>query len=199
MSIDKDWTPGFGEIVTWFAMDKAGAIAVMVNNCFGRLPAVLLALPDLEPKLDRLSEYMWEESAEFDNYPENKQGKTILGLYSARTYRHLALRAEVEALIGEHSSAHLALTEYNLPSIKGFYVYHGVEGSVPNEDYPVGYQGQSQIGDYFRYLLPTVTAGINDIPAPLRGCIAVCESFEFSELSFWPSDLVDTYFSQLYV
>ena len=25
MSINRDWVPGFGEIVTWFAMDKAGA------------------------------------------------------------------------------------------------------------------------------------------------------------------------------
>lgn len=198
MSINKDWVPGFGEIVTWFAMDRAGAIAVMVNNCFGRLPAVLLALPDVESKLDRLSEYLWEESVEFDTYPESKQGETILGLYSARTYRHLARRADVEAFIGERSSAELALTEYNVPSVKGFYVYHGVEGSLPNEDYPVGYEGQSQIGDYFRYLLPTITASIEDIPAPLRGCIAVCESFEFSERSFWSSDWVDAYFRTLY-
>ena len=35
MVIDEQWVAGFGEIVTWFAMDKAGAIAVMVNNCFG--------------------------------------------------------------------------------------------------------------------------------------------------------------------
>ncbi|SEC99779.1 hypothetical protein SAMN04490185_2528 [Pseudomonas frederiksbergensis] len=34
MTLNKYWRPGFGELITWFAMDKNGAVAVMVNNCF---------------------------------------------------------------------------------------------------------------------------------------------------------------------
>jgi len=65
MSLNKDWQPGFGEIITWFAMDKNGLIAVMVNNCFGRLPSVLLDVPDLEAQLDRINEFMWEDVVRF--------------------------------------------------------------------------------------------------------------------------------------
>ncbi|MFB6407934.1 hypothetical protein ACOUV0_09065 [Acinetobacter baumannii] len=52
-----DWEPGFGEIFTWFAMDKNGKIAVMVNNCWGWLPEALLVMPNFEDLLDDLNEY----------------------------------------------------------------------------------------------------------------------------------------------
>lgn len=199
MSIDKNWVPGFGEIVTWYAMDKTGAFAIMVNNCFGRLPTVLLDLPELESKLDRLSEYIWEESREYNQYPQNKNGHTILDQYSACSYRYLGSRADVEFWVSTRSSAASKLTEYSLPAIKGFYLYHGVEGSVPGDDYPVGHQGESDMGDYFRYLVPSIKGIIDDIPKLLRECIAICEDLEFSELSFVPSDLIDDYFCKLYV
>ena len=43
-----NWKPEFGAIFTWFAMDKNGKIAVMVNNCFGDLPKALLSINNVE-------------------------------------------------------------------------------------------------------------------------------------------------------
>lgn len=62
-----DWEPGFGEIFTWFAMDKNEKIAVMVNNCWGRLPEALLVIPNFEDLLDDLNEYKWQESEKIYN------------------------------------------------------------------------------------------------------------------------------------
>ncbi|WP_177474927.1 MULTISPECIES: hypothetical protein [unclassified Pseudomonas] len=198
MTLGKYWKPGFGELITWFAMDKNGAIAVMVNNCFGALPAALLELPDLDEKLDGFNKFMWEESAGFNNCPENKNGQTILDLYSACTYRHTTSRQEVENWVCERSLFGGELTEYSIPSIKGFYVFHGVEGSVPGEDFPVGYDGPTVMGDYFRYLMPSIFAGIEDIPIELRGLIAVSDSLEFSKIPVLFSERIDCLFSHTY-
>ncbi|MFV4889657.1 hypothetical protein Q5E69_012640 [Acinetobacter baumannii] len=70
-----DWEPGFGEIFTWFAMDKNGKIAVMVNNCWGRLPEALLVIPNFEDLLDDLNEYKWQESEKYASYPAEKMEK----------------------------------------------------------------------------------------------------------------------------
>ncbi|OLY74447.1 hypothetical protein AU074_26230 [Pseudomonas sp. ATCC PTA-122608] len=198
MTIDEHWIPGFGGVVTWFAMDKAGAIAIMVNNCFGPLPTVLLEVADVEQKLDSLSEYLWEESESYKEYPEAKNGKAILDLYSAYAYRHLVSKTEVEAWIAHRSSPQIRLTEYNLPAIKGVYLYHAIEGSVPGEDYPSGYDGESEMGDYFRYLVPSVKANIEDIPFELRGIIVVSETLKFSDVRFWSGTSVDEHFSRMY-
>ncbi|MBP5077093.1 hypothetical protein HUS84_24585 [Pseudomonas chlororaphis] len=198
MVLNKDWTPGFGELVTWFAMDKCGAIAVMVNNCFGSLPTVLLNMPGIDEGLDALNEFMWEESERFTEYPENKKGQTILDSYSAYSYRHTLSRQEVESWVSERSSFDSRLTEYSIPSIKGFYMYHGVEGSLPGEDFPKGYDGPTVMGDYFRYLMPSVFARIEDIPVELRGFVAVSDSLEFSKTPLIRSESVDGLFSKIY-
>lgn len=36
--LNKDWCSEFGVVYTWFAMDKNGRVAVIVNNYFGDLP-----------------------------------------------------------------------------------------------------------------------------------------------------------------
>ncbi|RON39148.1 hypothetical protein BK666_28295 [Pseudomonas frederiksbergensis] len=198
MTLDKYWKPGFGELITWFAMDKYGAIAVMVNNCFGALPSVLLGISDVDRDLDRFNEFMWEESTEFSRYPENKKGVAFLDLYSAYAYRHTASRQEVESWIAARSMFDGKLTEYSLPSIKGYYVFHGVEGTMPGEDFPVGYDGVSVTGDYFRYLMPSVFAGIEDIPVGLRSLIAVSDSLDFSKDAIICSDHIDYLFTHLF-
>ena len=68
--LNKDWIPGFGSIYTWFAMDKNGRIAVLVNNCWGNLPQSVLNIPNAELLLDDLNEYMWEESKYIHEYPK---------------------------------------------------------------------------------------------------------------------------------
>jgi hypothetical protein len=180
MSLNKDWQPGFGEIITWFAMDKNGLIAVMVNNCFGRLPPVLLDVPGLEAKLDGINEFLWEESSGFTDYPENKAGRTLLDMYSFRRYRNIHSRKDVELIVLERAGFDQKLSEYSIPSIKGFYVYHALESSSPGEDYPVGYEGKASNGDYFRFLVPTVPAGIEDFPESLRSLVVVSDTLDFT-------------------
>lgn len=198
MSLNEDWKPGFGEIITWFAMDRNGLIAVMVNNCFGKLPAVLLAVSDLEEKLDRLNEYMWEESGGCAAYPDNKKGSTSLDLYSSYRFGVSTSRQEVELLVSERSSYNTRLVEYAIPSIKGFYVYHAVEGSVSGEDYPVGYKDSTEMGDYFRFLVPTVKAGIEDFPEELRAAIVISDILDFTSDRVLLGSEVDRDFSRLY-
>ncbi|WP_437610824.1 hypothetical protein [Erwinia sp. V71] len=150
--LNKNWTPEFGRIITWFAMDKRGRIAVMVNNCFGNLPDALLSIADTECLLDQLTDYLWEESQIFTAYPPNKKGKTILDLYSATQFSHMRNEQDVACWIGARSGHEHHIREHNIPSVKGFYLYYGVEGSYPGEDYPVGYNGYTVMGDYFRFL-----------------------------------------------
>lgn len=195
MSLNIDWHPRFAEIVTWFAMDKNGRIAVMVNNCFGRLPSVLLGVPDLEAKLDGINEFMWEESSRFIDYPENKAGRTLLDMYSFRRYRNADSRKDVELIILERSGFDKKLSEYSIPSIKGFYVYQAVESSVPGEDYPVGYKGKTVAGDYFRFLVPTVHAGIEDFPGELRSLVVVSDTLDFTADQVIASDSIDLAFN----
>ena len=47
-----NWEPGFGTIFTWFAMDKLGRVAVMVNNCWGWLPNARLSIDNFESLFD---------------------------------------------------------------------------------------------------------------------------------------------------
>ncbi len=196
--LDEHWVPGFGEIVTWFAMDRHGRIAVMVNNCFGTLPKALLRMAGVERGLDQLNEYMWGESNEFSSVPENKKGKTKLDCYSAVVYRDVLSRYEVEQLVLEGSASDLNVIEYSLPSVRGYFVYHAVEGAEEGQDYPVGYEGLSKNGDYFRYLVPTVYAGIEDFPCPLRRFIAVSDKADFEEDRLFGSEWVDTLFIEMY-
>ncbi|MCX8640825.1 hypothetical protein J3U37_11980 [Gilliamella sp. B3172] len=192
------WKPEFGTIYTWFAMDKFGRIAVMVNNCFGNLPKALLSINNLELLLDQLTDYMWEESEIFKSYPKNKCGRTVLDLYSGLRFDYLPTRKDVEQLIQERSHYEQKPIECNLPSRKGFFVYHGIEGSFEGEDYPVGFNGNTKMGDYFRYLIPTVYASIEDFPEELRHGIAVSDMVDFTTDRLLDNDKINEYFPRMY-
>ena len=47
-NLDKDWRPEFGLIYTWYAMDKEGKIAMMINNNWGDLPKALLYIEGID-------------------------------------------------------------------------------------------------------------------------------------------------------
>lgn len=190
----ENWQPNFGEIVSWFAMDKNGYIALMVNNCFGDVPRVLLGMPDAEIGLDLLNEYMWEESQVYKVYPRKNNGKTVLDLYSSCVYKDFGSREIVEKWIGERSASDQGLREYNLPSIKGLFVYHAVEGSYPGQDYPVGYSGETEMGDYFRYLMPTVFCTIDDFPVQLRKFIMISKEANFCEDRIFKKSSINNFF-----
>ncbi|AKJ42462.1 hypothetical protein [Pragia fontium] len=193
-----NWKPEFGTIFTWFAMDKFGRIAVMVNNCFGDLPKALLSINNVESLLDQLTDYMWEESEIFKLYSDNKCGCTILDLYSGLRFDYLPTRKDVEQLIQERSHYEQKPIECNLSSRKGFFVYHGIEGSVEGEDYPVGYDGETKMGDYFRYLMPTIYASIEDFPEELRHGVAVSDTVDFTTDRLFDNDKINEYFPRMY-
>lgn len=192
----ENWQPGFGTIFTWFAMDKNGKIAVMVNNCWGWLQCALLSINNFENLLDGLNEYKWEESERFSNYPSNKRGKTILDLYSSLVHRNEKSRKGIENWVNLKQSE--SLNEINMPARKGFFIYHGVEGSFEGEDYPVGYDGKTKMGDYFRYLMPTIYASIEDFPKELRHGIAVSEVIDFTVDRLLDNDRISEYFPRMY-
>ncbi len=193
--LNKDWTPGFGTIYTWFAMDKNGLIAVMVNNCWGDIPKCLLKIPDLEFLLDDINEYMWEESKKYINYPENKNGKVELDLYSSLFFKKFKNKEEyIEWVFKER----MTLSHEMLPSIKGFFVYYAVEGDNEGDDYPIEYDGPTKMGDYYRYLLPTIYASINDFPKELWHGIAVSDTLDFTKDRLLDNSKINSYFLRNY-
>jgi len=191
-----DWEPSFGSIFTWFAMDKNGKIAIMVNNCWGWLPNALLSISNFDFLLDELNEYKWEESNKYKNYPDNKYGKTILDLYSSLVHRSELSREDVEKWMNSRQLGEL--NEINTPSRKGFFIYHGIEGDNPGQDYPVGYDGETKMGDYFRYLMPTVYGTIKDFPKELRHGIAVSDTIDFTVDRLLDNDKINEYFPRMY-
>ncbi|WP_286788113.1 MULTISPECIES: hypothetical protein [unclassified Pseudomonas] len=198
-TLNKNWKPGFGSIVTWFAADKNGYISVMVNNCWGDIPRLLLDLEGVEEKLDEFSEFMWEESTAYSEFQYDIEGETILDCYSAGTYRSCSNKREIQSLINEKPDPQFpVIREYDVPYKKGFYIYHAVEGDSPGEDYPVGYNGSTEMGDYFRYLIPTRMAYISNIPASLRGIVVVSNALDFSKDQLIPNKDINKVFANLY-
>lgn len=193
-----NWEPGFGSVFTWFAMDKNGKIAVMINNGFGNLPKSLLLNENIESLLNSLNEYMWEESMTFQEYPPNKNGSVQLDMYSAHVYSHVKSRKEVEEYIANDLIDSGNYSDTNLAVNKGFYIYQAIEGSMPGQDYPVGYHDNTNMGDYFRYLMPTIFASIYDIPEELRNGVAVSETVDFMDARLLDNSKINEYFTSMY-
>lgn len=197
MGLNEKWVPGFGEVFTWFAMDKFGRIAVMLNNCYGAIPEVLLRLEEVEWVLDSISEFVWQESQEYSDYPPAKQGGFAVDLYSAWRWQEKS-KASVASALQNDLEERLNYSEANLASNKGLFVYHAVEGSRAGEDYPEGYAGDTAMGDYFRFLVPGEYATLEDFPVGLRRGLVVSDSLDFSLLQVLESRLVSQHFCSLY-
>lgn len=61
------------------------------------------------------------------------------------------------------------------------FIFEGVEGYSEGDDYPVGYDGKTNMGDYFRHLMPTIFATIEDFPRELWKGIAVSKTLDFAK------------------
>ncbi|PXZ08694.1 hypothetical protein DKK70_00855 [Gilliamella apicola] len=193
-----NWKPEFGAIFTWFAMDKNGKIAVMINNCYGYLPKCLLSIENVESLLDHLNEYMWEESSIYSNYPKNKKGNFKLDLYSYWRHKNIPDKKTVLADLTNDFIQSGHYSDVNLAINKGFFEYQAIEGSIEGEDYPIGYEGVTKMGDYFRYLMPTVYASIEDFPEELRHGIAVSDTVDFTTDRLLDNDKINEYFLRMY-
>lgn len=196
--LSKEWHPEFGTIFTWFAIDKNNRIAMMVNNGYGELPKVLLGLKNVEALLDRFSEFVWGESSQFSNLSPNKEGELNVDLYSAWRYRDVDSKEGVAKYLEFDLTESRSYSEASVSVNRGFFVYHGVEGDTPEVDYPVGYSGVTEMGDYFRYLVPTILSGIDDIPKALHLVLVKSDSFDFEKDQLLRNDQVDYHFSRIF-
>lgn len=193
-----NWRPEFGIIFTWFAMDKNGKLAVMINNCYGDLPKCLLSIENVEILLDQLNEYIWEESSIYSVYPKNKNGDLKLDFYSFWRHKNNLNKESILNELKNDFSDSGHYSEANLIINKGFFEYQAVEGSSEGEDYPVGYNGNTKMGDYFRYLIPTIYASIEDFPEELRHGIVVSETIDFTIDRLFDNDKINEYFPRMY-
>jgi hypothetical protein len=196
--LNEDWKPEFGTIFDWPAMDKFGKIAIMVNNCWGNLPKALLSNYDSILLLDPFMEHITEGIDKFSQYSYNKHGETILDLYSGLTYKAYTNRKEIEKEVFEESKRENVITDEGLPAQKGVFVYYAVEGCKPGHDFVVGYDGETKMGDYFRYLIPTIYASIEDFPKELRPAIAVSDTVDFTKDRLFDNDKISEYFPRMY-
>lgn len=192
-TLNINWQPEFGTMYYWLAVDSKGKIARMMNNNWGNIPLVLLQQDNIEETLDLISEYIWEESSLYLQYPKNKMGKTILDLYSS--YPTLYSKIYMENFIEQNSNYNLELQDENLPSRKGIFIYQAIEGNKEGEDYPVGYEGKTKMGDYYRYLMPTIYATINDFPKELWHGIALSNTLDFTQDRLIFNNDINQYFT----
>lgn len=195
-NLNVDWKPEFGFIYTWFAMDKNGKIAVLVNNSFGDLPKKLLEIDNIENYLDYLLEFIWEESDRYPNYPPKKLGSFVVDYFSKWRNKEISkelLEKDLLADLKENRN----YSEVNLSANKGFFVYHAIEGNKEGDDYPIGYNGETIMGDYFRYLMPTIYGSIEDFPEELRKYIVVSENLDFTIDRILINNQINTYFNRL--
>lgn len=73
LGLDENWIPNWGEIVTWFGMDKYGKIAIMINNGWGDLPKVILKQPNIDGCLGEIFKIIYEESEIYQNYSKKME------------------------------------------------------------------------------------------------------------------------------
>ena len=144
---------------------------------------------------------IWEESDLYNNYPKNKNGELILDMYCYWLHKRYNNKQECyEDIMNEYvrESGNKAYIDARIPIDKGFFIYEAVEGTLPGEDYPVGYDGETKMGDYFRYLQPTIYGSIEDFPKELRGVIAVSETIDFTKDRLLDNNLINLYFPKVY-
>lgn len=126
-----------------------------------------------------------------------KNGETILDLYSSLFHEKNNSRKDVELWVKSKQNSE-DLNEINMPSKKGFFIYHSIEGDNTGKDYPVGYDKETKIGDYFRYLMPTVYASINEFPTELHYGIAVSDTVDFTVDRLFDNEKISEYFPKMY-
>ena len=162
-------------------MDGFGKLAVMSNNGFGDLPESLLALENSEKLLNEFSEFLFEESG---RYTENlqKNGFFNLHFYSSWFYRSKKNKDDVFLEIWNDWKNGKNLSDANLSINKGMFVFEALDrGNIPDE-FPVGYSGKCENGDYYKHLSPTEFSSIEDIPPALRRVIVKSNVLDFSRV-----------------
>lgn len=194
--LNLDWKPEFGHIVIWTAMDKNGKLALMINNCWGYVPKIILSKANINEILYDINDFLNEESDSYGFYPKNKEGDFILDLYSSLHMKNNSNRNTLISYLKRDLIERKNLNEINIVVNKGLFIYEAIEGNKEGDDYPVGYEGKTTMGDYYRYLMPTVYATIEDFPKELRQGIAVSHTLDFSKDRLIFNHDIDKHFTQ---
>ncbi|MFB2579468.1 hypothetical protein ACEYX6_10050 [Acinetobacter sp. c2-A9] len=181
--LNENWKPEFGSIILWLAMDKHGKIALMINNCWGDIPKILLSQANINNTINDLIDYLYEESLSHPNKIKNKNGEFELDLYGFWLNKNIKNHHEKYHELTQTflESKDKTACDLNFVINKGLYIYQAIEGDQQGDDYPIGYHGHTQMGDYYRYLIPKIYLNIDEIPKELWCGIAVSKDLDFSK------------------
>ena len=195
--LDPNWIPSNGRIYTWFCRDRYGRIAMMTNNCWGTIPNCLLTIIDINELLTDINEYAWNESNKFNRYVLKKNSELVLDMYSQWRYIDYPNKEDIiNELYNQYNSYNGG--EISIVIDKGFFMYEAVEGNEEGEDYPVGYKEPTKMGDYFRFVCPTVFGNIEDFPKELWRGIPTSDSIDFMRNIVLDKDKINLYFPRTY-
>ena len=197
MNLDSNWKPGSARNHTWVAMDKNGYLGLMFNNGYGWLPATLLEVPNISESLGDLCEYIDDDSKKYINNI-NKKGDYFIDLYSSWVYKDYENKQKIIEEFNKQLARKFKYSTALIGCRMGMFLFEGLEGYSKGEDYPIGYDGETQMGDYYRFIVPTVFATIEDIPAPLRHYIVVSNTIDFTKDRLLDNNKISEYFTRLY-
>jgi len=200
------WRPGDHEYL-WFASDKNNRIAMFNNYMTGEIPLSIMTDKDFKEAIDSLYEYIFEESNRFSYY--RKHGQTVLKYYSFDSFRHRShsrfdktpetpytLEEVLESITKYNQDNFKNICDENFPSRKGLFLFDAIRGYRPNCDYPVGYEGETQAGDYFSFLMPTDYATLDDIPEVFHSVIAKSDELDFTQTDLIKKQDIHKYFKK---
>ncbi|WP_368911461.1 hypothetical protein [Proteus vulgaris] len=194
--LDINWHPGQARNHSWIAMDKNGCISMMLNNGYGWLPKCILKINNIKESLNDLCEYIDGDSEKYSN-DVNKKGEYLIDLYSSWVYKKYKNKQEII------NSFNFRLEnkkncDAELATKMGMFYFEALEGQSIGEDYPIGYEGETKMGDYFRFIVPTIYATIEDIPEELRKYIVVSDSLDFTKDRLLDNNKISDYFTRMY-
>lgn len=194
--LDINWYPGQARNHSWIAMDKNGCISMMLNNGYGWLPKCILKINNIKESLNDLCEYIDGDSEKYSN-DVNKKGEYLIDLYSSWVYKRYKNKQEIINNFNFRLE-NKKNCDAELATKMGMFYFEALEGQSIGEDYPVGYEGETKTGDYFRFIVPTIYATIEDIPEELRKYIVVSDSLDFTKDRLLDNNKISDYFTRMY-
>ncbi|WOC00469.1 MULTISPECIES: hypothetical protein [unclassified Providencia] len=197
MNLDLNWKPGSARNHTWVGMDKNGRLGLMYNNGYGWLPTVLLKIPNIKEKLSDLCEYIDGDSNKYINNIDIQGGYSI-DLYSSWVYKDYENKRKIVEEFDKQLDRNFKYSTALIGCKMGMFLFEGLEGYSKGEDYPIGYDGKTKMGDYYRFIVPTVFLTIDEIPAPLRNYIVVSDTIDFTADQLFDNDKISEYFPRMY-
>ena len=150
----------------------------------------------MEKWLDHTTDFIWEESEKYREIPEDKMGRFYVDLFSFWRNGPNITKEDLQNRLSLQFERIGRRSDINLIVNRGFFEYQAVEGSYEGEDYPVGYEGQTKMGDYYRHLVPSKYASIKDFPDDLHHIICVSDTIDFTINRVIESGKINEFFTR---